>query len=68
VPEKYDSNGHSYRLGPFEDDKRHLVMRQPIAPRCPARLLRGMCDNAGSWRLRKARSFIGVTALKPIRD
>jgi hypothetical protein len=36
--------------GLFEDGKRHLVMRQPIALRCPARLLRGMCDDAVPWQ------------------
>ena len=50
VPEKYDPDGHSYRLRPFEDDRRHLVMRQPIALRCPARLLLGMCDDAVPWK------------------
>jgi hypothetical protein len=50
VPEKYDPDGHSYRLRPFEDDKRHLVVRQPIALRCPARLLLGMCDDAVPWK------------------
>jgi hypothetical protein len=50
VPEKYDPDGHSYRLGLFEDGKRHLVMRQPIALRCRARLLRGMCDDAVPWQ------------------
>jgi hypothetical protein len=50
LPPKYDPDGHSYRLGLFEDGERHLVMHQPIVLRCPARLVHGICDDALPWQ------------------
>ena len=50
LPSEYDLAGYSYRLGLFEDGKRHLVMREAIALECPVRLLHGMCDAAVPWQ------------------
>jgi hypothetical protein len=37
--------------GPItEDGERHLVMHQPAALRCPARLVHGICDDAVPWQ------------------
>lgn len=49
LPSEYDPAGHTYRLGLFEDGKRHLVMRRAIALECPARLLHGMSDASVPW-------------------
>ena len=50
LPSEYDLAGYSYRLRLFEDGKRHLVMREPIALECPVRLLHGMRDVAVPWQ------------------
>jgi len=50
LPSVYDSAGYTYRLILFEDGKRHLVMREPIALDCPVRLLHGMCDASVPWQ------------------
>ncbi len=44
LPSEYDPAGYTYRLGLFEDGKRHLVMREAITLECPVRLLHGMRD------------------------
>lgn len=49
LPSEYDPAGYTYRLGLFEDGKRHLVMRRAIALECPARLLHGMSDASVPW-------------------
>jgi pimeloyl-ACP methyl ester carboxylesterase len=46
---KYDPAGYSHTLGLVEDGRRHLVMRQLIPLRCPARLLHGLRDDAVPW-------------------
>ena len=50
LPSEYDPGGYAYRLGLFEDGKRHLVMREAIALECPVRLLHGMRDVAVPWQ------------------
>ena len=50
LPSEYDPAGYTYRLGLFEDGKRHLVMREVIALECPVRLLHGMRDVAVPWQ------------------
>ncbi len=50
LPSEYDPAGYTYRLGLFEDGKRHLVMREAIALECPVRLLHGMRDVAVPWQ------------------
>ncbi len=50
LPSEYDPAGYTYRLGLFEDGKRHLVMRGPIALDCPVRLLHGMRDDVVPWQ------------------
>lgn len=50
VPSEYDPEGYTYRLSLFEDGKRHLLMRGPIALECPVRLLHGMRDDAVPWQ------------------
>jgi pimeloyl-ACP methyl ester carboxylesterase len=50
LPSKYDPAGYTQTLGLFEDGRRHLVMRQQIPLRCPARLLHGMRDDAVPWQ------------------
>jgi pimeloyl-ACP methyl ester carboxylesterase len=50
LPSEYDPAGHTYRLGLFEDGKRHLVMCEAIALECPVRLLHGMRDVAVPWQ------------------
>jgi pimeloyl-ACP methyl ester carboxylesterase len=47
---QYDPAGYTYRPSLFEDGKRRLVMREPIALECPVRLLHGMLDDAVPWR------------------
>jgi pimeloyl-ACP methyl ester carboxylesterase len=49
LPSKYDPAGYTHTLGLFEDGRRHLVMRQQIPLRCPARLLHGLRDDAVPW-------------------
>jgi pimeloyl-ACP methyl ester carboxylesterase len=49
-PSEYDPAGYTYRLGLFEDGRRHLVMREAIALDCPVRLLHGMRDVAVPWQ------------------
>jgi pimeloyl-ACP methyl ester carboxylesterase len=50
LPSEYDPSGNTYRRSLFEDGKRHLVMRGPIALDCPVRLLHGMSDASVPWR------------------
>ncbi len=50
LPSEYDPAGYTYRLGLFEDGKRHLVMREAIALECPVRLLQGMRDVSVPWQ------------------
>jgi pimeloyl-ACP methyl ester carboxylesterase len=50
LPSQYDPAGYIHHLGLFEDGKRHLVMRGPIALNCPVRLLHGMRDDAVPWQ------------------
>jgi pimeloyl-ACP methyl ester carboxylesterase len=50
LPSEYDLAGYAYRLGLFEDGKRHLVMRRVIALHCPVRLLHGMSDASVPWQ------------------
>jgi pimeloyl-ACP methyl ester carboxylesterase len=50
LPSEYDPAGYTYRLGLFEDGKRHVVMREAIALECPVRLLHGMRDVAVPWQ------------------
>jgi pimeloyl-ACP methyl ester carboxylesterase len=49
LPSEYDPAGYTYRRALFEDGKRHLIMRGPIALDCPVRLLHGMRDEAVPW-------------------
>jgi pimeloyl-ACP methyl ester carboxylesterase len=70
LPSEYDPAGHTYRLGLFEDGKRHLVMRRPITLDCPVRLLHGMRDDAVPWQTslslaaRLDSSDVAVTIVK----
>jgi pimeloyl-ACP methyl ester carboxylesterase len=50
LPSQYDPAGYTYRLGLFEDGKRHLVTRDAIELDCPVRLLHGMRDTSVPWR------------------
>jgi pimeloyl-ACP methyl ester carboxylesterase len=50
LPSDYDPAGYTYRLNLFEEGKRHLVMREPIALDCPVRLLHGMSDASVPWQ------------------
>jgi pimeloyl-ACP methyl ester carboxylesterase len=50
LPSEYDPAGYTHRLELFEDGKRHLVMRAPIALGCPVRLLHGMRDESVPWQ------------------
>jgi pimeloyl-ACP methyl ester carboxylesterase len=50
LPSEYDPVGYTYRRSLFEDGKRHLVMRGPIALDRPVRLLHGMRDISVPWQ------------------
>lgn len=50
LPSEYDPAGYTYRLSLFEDGRRHLVMRRPIALDCPVRLLHGIQDSSVPWQ------------------
>jgi pimeloyl-ACP methyl ester carboxylesterase len=50
LPSEYDPAGYTYRMSLFEDAKRHLVMRRPIALDCPVRLLHGLRDASVPWQ------------------
>jgi len=50
LPSQYDPAGYAYRLGLFEDGRRHLLMRAEIPLLCPVRLLHGMLDEAVPWQ------------------
>lgn len=50
LPSEYDPSGYTYRLGMFEDAKRHLVMRRKIVLDCPVRLLHGQRDTSVPWQ------------------
>lgn len=56
LPSDYDPAGYSYSWRLIEDGRKHLVMRQPIALICPARLLHGMKDDAVPWQTSLALS------------
>ena len=70
LPSEYDAAGYTYRLGMFEDGRRHLVMRAAIALECPVRLLHGMQDTAVPWETslslaeRLQSSDVAVTLVK----
>ena len=50
LPSPYDPAGYLYTGALVADGNRNLVLRRPIALRCPARLLHGMADEAVPWR------------------
>jgi pimeloyl-ACP methyl ester carboxylesterase len=50
VPSQYDPAGYPYTLALFEDGRRHLVLRAPLALDCPVRLLHGLRDESVPWR------------------
>jgi pimeloyl-ACP methyl ester carboxylesterase len=50
LPSEYEPAGYTFRLGLFEDGRRHLVMREAIALECAVRLLHGMRDEAVPWQ------------------
>jgi pimeloyl-ACP methyl ester carboxylesterase len=50
LPSEYDPTGYTYRIELFEEGKRHLVMRGPVALDCPVRLLHGMRDESVPWQ------------------
>jgi pimeloyl-ACP methyl ester carboxylesterase len=50
LPSRYDPAGYTYRLGLFDDGRRHLLMRAEIPLLCPVRLLHGMLDDAVPWQ------------------
>jgi pimeloyl-ACP methyl ester carboxylesterase len=70
VPSEYHPEGYTYRLSLFEDGKRHLLMRGPIALECPVRLLHGKRDDAVPWQTslsladRLNRGDVAVTLVK----
>jgi pimeloyl-ACP methyl ester carboxylesterase len=70
LPSKYDPNGYTYRLGLFEDGRRHLVTRAQIPLACPVRLLHGLLDDAVPWQTslrlaeRLASTDVTVTLVK----
>lgn len=70
LPSAYDPAGYTYRLGLFEDGKRHLVMRAPLALDCPVRLVHGMRDESVPWQTsmalaeRLAGRDVAVTLVK----
>ena len=50
LPSEYDPAGYRYSRALFEDGRRHLLLRAPIALACPVRLLHGMRDEAVPWQ------------------
>jgi pimeloyl-ACP methyl ester carboxylesterase len=70
LPSGYDPAGYTYRMSLFDEARRHLVMRAPIALDCPVRLLHGMRDPSVPWQtsLRLAERLrsrdIAVTLIK----
>ena len=50
LPSEYDPIGYTYRIELFEEGKRHLVMRGPVALDCRVRLLHGMRDESVPWQ------------------
>lgn len=49
VPSEYDPAGYTYRMSLFEEGRKHLLIRGPIALYCPVRLLHGMADKSVPW-------------------
>lgn len=50
LPSEYDPTGYTYRIELFEEGKRHLVMRRPVALDCRVRLLHGIRDESVPWQ------------------
>jgi pimeloyl-ACP methyl ester carboxylesterase len=61
VPSEYDPRGYLITRRLIEDGRRHLLLRAPIALRCPAHLLHGMRDPDVPWEtsLRLAERLAG---------
>jgi pimeloyl-ACP methyl ester carboxylesterase len=70
LPSEYDPAGYTYRRELFEDGRRHLLLRGPIALDCPVRLLHGMRDASVPWQTslalaeRLASRDVAVTLVK----
>lgn len=50
VPSRYSEAGYLITRKLIEDARAHLVMRKPLAIRCPVRLLHGMADPDVPWQ------------------
>ena len=49
IPSQYSEAGHLITKKLIEEARAHLVMRNPLALRCPIRLLHGMADPDVPW-------------------
>jgi len=50
LPSQYSAEGYVYTRRLIEEGRHHLLLRAPIALRCPVRLLHGMADPDVPWR------------------
>ncbi len=70
LPSAYDGAGYAFTRRLFDEGRRHLVLRTPIALDCPVRLLQGMLDEDVPWQTsltlaeRLAGTDVQVTILK----
>lgn len=50
IPSEYDDGPYRITRNLIQDGRKHLVLRAPIALRCPVRLLHGIEDSDVPWR------------------
>lgn len=50
-PSEYDESGYPITMKLIEEGRRHLLLRAPIAIRCPVRLIHGVEDMSVPWEV-----------------
>lgn len=50
-PSEYDESGYPITMKLIEEGRRHLLLRAPIAIRCPVRLIHGLEDASVPWEV-----------------
>jgi pimeloyl-ACP methyl ester carboxylesterase len=50
-PSEYDEAGYPITMKLIEEGRRHLLLRAPIAIRCPVRLIHGALDTSVPWEV-----------------
>ena len=50
-PSEYAEEGYPITWALIEDGRRHLLLRGPVAVRCPVRLIHGTADESVPWEV-----------------